>query len=67
MNNSDFDDEDGLGKDSPLSLMVTEDLSVHSVAVLKIRLEVLKTEIKRIDQAIIDKGDARQSAESFFT
>ena len=66
MNNSDFEDESSLAKGAPLSLMVVEDLSVHSVAVLKTRLKALKTEIKRTDQAIIDKGDARQSAESIF-
>lgn len=67
MNNSDFDDEVALAIDAPLSLMGPEDLSVHSVAVLKIRLLALKAERKRTDQAIIDKGDARQSLESLFT
>jgi uncharacterized small protein (DUF1192 family) len=51
MTNSDFD----LPKNSPMMVMRAEDLSVHSVELLKIRLQVLKAEIDRTDQAIVDK------------
>ncbi len=63
---TDCDDDAPLLKDSPLAVMMKEDLSVHSVEVLKARLEALREEIVRIDQAIADKGDAKNSAESFF-
>ena len=66
MTNVDFDDEGTLAKNSPLVLMQSEELEVHSVAVLKNRLEALKAEISRTERAIADKGDAKQSAESFF-
>lgn len=59
-------DEFPLPKNSPLGLMLVEDLNVHSVEVLKARLDALRAEIDRTDQAISDKGDAKQSAESFF-
>ncbi len=63
---SDFDDDLGLPKNSPAVSLVAEELSEHSVEVLKKRLDVLRMEIKRTDQAIADKGDARVSAESIF-
>lgn len=63
---SDFDDDLGLPKNSPVVSLVAEDLTEHSVEVLKKRLEILRTEIKRTDQAIADKGEAKSSAESFF-
>ncbi len=63
---SDFDDDLDLPKNSPVVLLVAEDLTEHSVEVLKKRLDILKTEIKRTDQAIADKGEAKNSAESFF-
>lgn len=63
---TDMDDDFPLPKDSPLKLMIKEDLDVHSVELLKARLEALRAEIGRTDQAISDKGDAKQSAESIF-
>ncbi len=63
---TDFEDDLPLAKDSPLVMMMKEDLAVHSVEVLKARLESLRTEIDRTNQALADKGDAKQSAESFF-
>lgn len=62
----DFEDELDLPKGAPLDLVMKEELEVYSVEALKNRLLVLKTEISRTEQAIVDKGDARQSAESFF-
>ncbi|MBL4800996.1 MAG: DUF1192 domain-containing protein [Emcibacter sp.] len=66
MTNYDFDDEIFFPKNGPIAIMRMEDLSVHSVEILKKRLEVLKIEILRTEQAIIHKGDARESAENFF-
>lgn len=63
---TDDDDELGLPKNSPMVLMVQEDLTEHSVEVLKARLGALKKEIYRTDQSIVEKGDAKQSAESYF-
>ena len=62
MTNSDFD----LPKKSPVMVMRAEDLSVHSVELLKIRLQMLKAEINRTDQENVDKGNAKQSVESYF-
>ena len=42
MTNSDFDDDVDLPKNSPVMVMRAEDLSVHSVELLKIRLQVVK-------------------------
>lgn len=66
MANIDFDDEFELPKGSPLALLVIEDLAEHSVEALNSRLEALKAEAKRTEQAIADKGVAKLSAESIF-
>lgn len=66
MANIDFDDETDLPKGAPVAQVTAEDLTEHSVEALKIRLAALKAEIKRTEQAIADKGDARLSAEQFF-
>lgn len=67
MTNFDFDDELDLPKNSPMAAMTGEDLTAHSVEILKIRLDAVKAEIIRTEQAISDKGDAKNSAESYFT
>jgi len=66
MTNTDFEDDGPLTKKSPVVLMQAEELELHSVAVLKERLLALKAEINRTERAIADKGNAKQSAESFF-
>jgi len=66
MANFDFDDESDLPKGAPVAQMRTEDLTEHSVEALEARLAALKAEIKRTEQAIAEKGDARLSAERFF-
>jgi len=63
---SEEDDAVGLGKQSPMILMVKEDLAAHSVEVLTLRLKALRAEIMRTDQAIASKGKAKDSAENFF-
>lgn len=63
---TDFDDDFPLAKNSPIMVMMKEDLATHSVEVLKARLQALGSEIDRTKQAITDKGDAKESAESFF-
>lgn len=55
-----------LPKSSPVMVIMKEDLTAHSVEVLKARLNALRAETDRTGQAIADKGDAKQSAESFF-
>ncbi len=62
----DSDDDFILPKKSPMKAMMSEELTVHSVELLKARLVALRLEIKRTDQAILDKGLAAQSAEKFF-
>ena len=62
----DSDDDFILPKKSPVVEMMNEELSVHSVELLQARLEALRSEIVRTDQAILDKGDAKKSAENFF-
>lgn len=62
----DSDDDSIFSKKSPIVEVMNEELSVHSVELLKARLVVLRSEIKRTDQAILDKGLAAQSAEEFF-
>jgi len=66
MSFSDFDDELVLLKDSPIESLMKEDLATHSVEILNLRLEALKSEIRRTDKAIECKGDAKNSAENFF-
>jgi len=66
MANSDFDEEYDLPKGAPVAQVMAEDLAEHSVEALKARLAALRAEIKRTEQAIADKGDARLSAEQFF-
>ncbi|VAX03594.1 hypothetical protein MNBD_ALPHA03-1526 [hydrothermal vent metagenome] len=66
MSFSDFDDELERLKDSPIAPLIKEDLAVHSVEMLNLRLRALKSEIRRTDKAIESKGDAKNSAESFF-
>ncbi|MCF8473788.1 MAG: DUF1192 family protein [Emcibacter sp.] len=66
MINSDFDDESVFPKDTPLKLMMKEDLALHSVEALEIRLLALENEITRTKKAIAEKRDAKKSAESFF-
>ncbi|MCK5424808.1 MAG: DUF1192 domain-containing protein [Emcibacter sp.] len=63
---TDFDDDFPLAKNSPIMEMMKEDLATHSVEVLKARLQALGSEIDRTEQAITDKGAAKESAESFF-
>lgn len=63
---TEFDDDFPLPKTSPVAVMIKEDLTLHSKEVLMARLEALRAEIDRTNQAIVDKGDAKQSAESFF-
>jgi len=63
---TDSDDEFSLPKDSPLVMMIKEDLEMHSVEVLRARLVALRAEINRTEHAIVQKGDAKTSAESFF-
>lgn len=62
----DFDDEPDLPRGAPLDLLLREELEGYSVQALKNRLLALKAEISRTEQAISDKGDAKQSAENFF-
>jgi len=45
---------------------VKKDLSRMSIGDLKDYIEELKGEIKRAEEAIAKKGDARGAAESFF-
>lgn len=40
-------------------------MTVHSVELLKARLDVLKAEIGRNEQVLGDKDDAKKSAEIF--
>ncbi len=66
MSFSDLDDELERLKDSPIAPLMKEDLAVHSVEMLNLRLKALKSEIRRTDKAIECKGDAKNSAESLF-
>jgi len=66
MSISDFDDELVMLKESFAASLMKEDLAVHSIEILNLRLEVLKAEIKRTNKAIVSKGDAKNSAENFF-
>ena len=66
-NLTDLKDEWDLLKNTPMIDVLAEDLTAHSVELLTMRLEAIKGEISRTEQAIAQKGDARQSAESFFS
>lgn len=66
-NLTDLKDEWELLKNTPMIDVLAEDLTLHSVELLTMRLDAIKGEISRTEQAITQKGDARQSAESFFS
>lgn len=63
----DPDEDRTLAKDTPITLLRQEDLETYSVAALEARRGHLRAEIARTEQAITDKGAAKQSAESLFS
>ncbi|MDG1709536.1 MAG: DUF1192 domain-containing protein [Emcibacteraceae bacterium] len=61
-----MDDELELPKGSLLKQLSGEDLSVHSVEVLHIRISVLNAEIGRTEAEISNKKSAHSDADSIF-
>ncbi|MBT6032305.1 MAG: DUF1192 family protein [Kordiimonadaceae bacterium] len=62
-----MDEELEIAKGSPLKLLTEEDLVVHSVEILKIRIETLNQEVVRTKAAIKDKESASNAANSIFS
>lgn len=60
------DDELDIPKGSLLKEFTLEDLTVHSVDALKVRVTVLEAEMKRTQQEIDNKKTAHTDADSFF-
>jgi uncharacterized small protein (DUF1192 family) len=57
---------DDLSRPKPKPHEIGQDLSLLSVAELAERIELLKTEIARLETAKAMKGGAKQAAESIF-
>lgn len=62
-----MDDEDlDIPKRSLLKQLRDEDISVHSIDVLRDRVSILKAEIIRTEEMIRHKKTAHEAADSFF-
>jgi uncharacterized small protein (DUF1192 family) len=60
------DDDFDIPSDAYIRLMAEEDLSVHSKAVLKDRIKILRLEITRSEQEIDQKELGKNEAEQLF-